>query len=165
MAFGISTVAIATVFPDGRHLAIDPHQRGDWRGIGLLNAERAGVADRVELLGEPSELALPRLAASGLELDLVLIDGLHLFDHTLVDFFYADRMLRVGGVVIFHDTWMPAVRQAASFVLANRAYARIDGGDEAMWALRKTARDDREWDFHRDFVPRRRRGLLRRGRE
>jgi predicted O-methyltransferase YrrM len=155
MAFGVSTVAIASVHADGRHVAIDPNQHGAFRGIGMLNAERAGVASRVELIEEASELALPRLAASraGEPLDLVLIDGLHLFDHTLVDFFYADRLLRVGGVVVFHDTWMPAVRQTASFVLANRAYERLEAGDEEMWALRKTAADDRAWDFHRDFLP------------
>jgi predicted O-methyltransferase YrrM len=164
MAFGISTVAIASALRDGdaRHVAVDPHQRDSWRGIGLLNVARAGLEDRVELIEEPSELALPRLAASGAELDLVLIDGLHLFDHTLVDFFYADRLLRVGGAVVFHDTWMPAVRQAASFVLANRAYERLEAGDDAMWALRKVGGDERAWDFHRDFAaaPAGRRRLL-----
>jgi predicted O-methyltransferase YrrM len=167
MAYGLSTVAIASVHPDGRHVAIDPGQRRDFAGVGLLNVERAGVADRVELIEEPSELALPRLAAGGLELDFVLIDGMHLFDHALVDFFYADRMLRDGGVVVFHDTWMPAIRDAAAFVLANRAYERLDAGDGAMWALRKTGGDEREWDFHEEFLPRtglrgRVRALLRR---
>ena len=151
MAYGISTVAIASAH-DGRHVAVDPNQRTSFHGIGLLNAERAGVGDRVELVEEPSEQALPRLAADGLELDLVLIDGLHLFDHTLIDFFYADRMLRDGGVVLFHDTWMPAVRGAASYVLANRAYERIAAGDDDMWALRKVRGNDRDWDFHRDFL-------------
>src|SRR5215212_1119487 len=60
MAFGLSTVAIASVFDDGRHVAIDPNQHGAYGGIGMLNAERAGVASRVELIEEPSELALPR---------------------------------------------------------------------------------------------------------
>ena len=156
MAFGISTVAIAAAHPGVRHVAVDPHQRDAWRGIGVLNVGRAGFEERVELIEKPSELALPRLVAEGRELDLVLIDGMHLFDYTLVDFFHADRMLRVDGVVVFHDTWMPAVHQAASYVLANRAYQRLPAGDDAMWALRKTGEDERAWDFHRDFLPRRR---------
>ena len=155
MAYGISTVAMASATgPDGRHVAIDPNQRSDFGGIGLLNAERAGVADRVRVVEARSDEALPALVAEGLELDLVLIDGMHLFDYTLVDFFHADRMLRPGGVAVFHDTWMPAVRQAVDFVLRNRAYTRLDAGDDAMWALRKTGEDDRAWDFHRDFQPR-----------
>jgi predicted O-methyltransferase YrrM len=154
MAYGLSTIAIASAAPDGRHIAIDPGQHGDFQGVGMLNAQRAGVADRVELIEEPSELALPRLAADGVELDFALIDGMHLFDHALVDFFYADRMLRDGGVVVFHDTWMPAIREAAAFVLANRAYEKLHAGDGAMWALRKTSGDERAWDFHREFLPR-----------
>jgi predicted O-methyltransferase YrrM len=158
MAYGISTVAIASAVDS--HVAIDPHQRTSWRGVGLLNAERAGVAGRVRLVEERSDVALPRLVGEGLELDLALLDGMHLFDYTLVDFFLCDRMLRVGGVVVFHDTWMPGVRQAAEYVLANRAYERVAAGDDDMWVLRKTAHDERAWDFHRDFLPRR--GFLRR---
>jgi predicted O-methyltransferase YrrM len=154
MAYGISTVAIASVHPDGRHVAIDPNQHSSFGGIGMLNAERAGLAERVELIEERSDAALPRLVADGRALDLVLIDGMHLFDYTIVDFFFADRLLRDGGVVVFHDTWMPAVRQAASYVLTNRAYERLPAGDDAMWALRKTGADDRAWDLHRDFLPR-----------
>ena len=105
--------------------------------------------------GTPSETALPRLGAEGLELDFALVDGLHLFDHTLVDFFYADRMLRDGGLVVFHDTWMPAVAQAVAYVEANRAYERVRAGDAAMAVLRRTGGDERAWDFHRDFAPRR----------
>ena len=162
MAYGISTVAIASALADGgRHVAIDPNQRGDFRGIGLLNVQRAGLSDRVRLIEERSDAALPALVAEDVSLDLALIDGMHLFDYALVDFFHADRMLRVGGVVVFHDLWMPAVRQAASFVLANRAYERLDAGDDDMWALRKTGEDDRAWDFHRDFVPQRRSAVIR----
>jgi predicted O-methyltransferase YrrM len=154
MAYGISTVAIASAHPGVRHVAIDPNQSSAFGSIGLANAERAGVADRVRLIEERSDAALPRLVAEGLELDLALIDGMHLFDYTLVDFFHVDRMLRVGGVLVLHDTWMPAVHQAGSYVLANRAYERIAAGDEAMWMLRKAGHDDRAWDFHRDFLPR-----------
>ena len=117
----------------------------------------------MRLIEERSDAALPVLTASGTELDLALIDGMHLFDYTLVDFFHVDRMLRVGGIVLFHDTWMPAVRQAASYVVANRAYERVEAGDDDMWALRKTGEDDRAWDFHRDFLPRPSRRQLARG--
>jgi predicted O-methyltransferase YrrM len=159
MAYGISTIAIAGVHDDSKHIAIDPYQSSDWRGVGILNVQRAGLADRVRVIEERSDAALPQLVAEGVELDLALIDGSHLFDYTLVDFFHADRMLRTGGVVVFHDTWMPAVRQAASFVIENRDYQKLDAGDDAMWALRKTGEDDRAWDFHREFLRRTRRYL------
>jgi predicted O-methyltransferase YrrM/SAM-dependent methyltransferase len=160
MAYGLSTLAICSVHAergDGGHIAIDPHQSTDWGGIGVLNVRRAGVEERVRVIESRSDEALPRLRDEGVRIDFALIDGLHLFDATLVDFFHADRMLDVGGIVVFHDTWMPAVAQAVAFVRANRAYEPVEAGDAAMVALRKTAEDDRAWDFHRDFAGRRRR--------
>jgi predicted O-methyltransferase YrrM len=157
MAYGLSTLAICGVHEerdDGRHVAIDPFQSTDWGGIGVLNLERAGLSRRARVIEERSDVGLPRLREEGLRIDFALIDGLHLFDATLVDFFHADLMLDPGGVVVFHDTWMPAVAQAVAFVEANRAYERLEAGDAAMVALQKTAEDDRPWDFHNDFAGR-----------
>lgn len=166
MAYGLSTLAICGVHEErdeGEHIAIDPHQSSDWQGIGRLNLRRAGLAHRARVIEARSDEALPRLRDEGLRIDFALIDGLHLFDAALVDFFHSDRMLDIGGVVVFHDTWMPAIAQAAEFVRTNRAYETLDAGDPAMVALRKIADDDRSWDFHRDFVPARpRRRTLRR---
>jgi SAM-dependent methyltransferase/predicted O-methyltransferase YrrM len=154
MAYGLSTLAICSVHEqrgDGSHVAIDPYQSRDWRGIGVLNLERAGLSSRARVIEARSDEALPRLRDEGLRIDFALIDGLHLFDATLVDFFHVDRMLDVGGVVVFHDTWMPAVAQGVAYVQANRAYEPIEPGQRGMAALRKQADDDRTWDFHRDF--------------
>jgi predicted O-methyltransferase YrrM len=157
MAYGISTLAICSVHAErgeGSHVAIDPYQSSDWGAIGLLNLRRAGLEDRVRVIEARSDEALPRLRDEGLRIDFALIDGLHLFDATLVDFFHADRMLDAGGVVVFHDTWMPAVAQAVAYVRANRAYEPVEPVERGMAALRKLGEDDRAWDFHRDFVPR-----------
>jgi predicted O-methyltransferase YrrM len=167
MAYGLSTLAICAVHAargEGAHIAVDPFQSSDWGSIGVLNLERAGLSSRARVVEARSDEALPRLRDEGVRLDFALIDGLHLFDATLVDFFHADRMLDVGGVVVFHDTWMPAVAQAVAYVSANRAYERLEAGDAAMAALRKTGDDDRAWDFHRDFTDRRTLGERVRGR-
>jgi SAM-dependent methyltransferase/predicted O-methyltransferase YrrM len=156
MAYGLSTLAICGVHEargDGSHVAIDPHQSTDWRGIGVLNLERAGLAGRARVIEARSDEALPQLRGEGLRIDFALIDGLHLFDATLVDFYLIDRLMDVGGVVVFHDTWMPAVAQAVAYVRTNRAYDPVEPGDEAMVALRKVADDARPWDFHREFAP------------
>jgi predicted O-methyltransferase YrrM len=167
MAYGLSTLAICGVHEhrdEGEHIAIDPHQSSDWQGIGRLNLDRAGLSHRARVIESRSDEALPRLREEGVRIDFALIDGLHLFDAALVDFFHADRMLDVGGVVVFHDTWMPAIAQTVDFVRANRAYERLEAGDAAMVALRKRADDDRSWDFHRDFTGRGSRGRARRRR-
>src|SRR3546814_16762242 len=85
------------------HHILDPQQSGNWKGIGIHNLRTAGLWDSVDLHEESSEYCLPRLAQSGVILDMAFIDGWHTFDHTLIDFFYINRMLRVGGGVIFDD--------------------------------------------------------------
>lgn len=160
MAAGHSAVAIATVHArrgEGLHTCVDPHQTTGWASAGVKLCGRAGVGDLIELVEQPSELALPALAAKGAQFDLAFVDGLHLFDHILIDFFYFDRMLDEGGIVVFHDTWMPAVQKAIGFVVANRAYERIEDRtaeierETNVSALRKTGIDDRDWFFDEPF--------------
>jgi predicted O-methyltransferase YrrM len=154
MAYGLSTLTICGVHEDrgdGTHIAIDPGQTSRWRSIGLLNVRRAGLEDRLRLIEARSDEALPRLRDEGVRLDFALIDGRHLFDVALLDFYYVDRMLDAGGVVAFHDTWMPAIADVIAFVRRNRHYERMRGAGRGMALLRKLGDDDRAWDFHRGF--------------
>ena len=164
MAYGVSTLAIGSVHQErgeGTHIAIDPGQNTHFKGIGRLNVERAGLDDRVRVLVERGDSALPRLREEGVRLDFGLIDGRHLFDFALLDFFYIDRMLDVGGLVAFHDTWKPGVAEAVSFVSANRAYERLPQVDHGLTVLLKLAEDTRKGWFHRSFRRGPQRGSLR----
>jgi len=126
LAYGLSTLFMCQALCDngaGSHTAVDPSQRTRWKSIGLLNVERAGLDRFLRFLEAPSDRALPELALAGERFDVVFIDGSHRFDHVLLDFYYADKLLRVGGHIMFDDCWMPAVRKACSFILRNRRYA------------------------------------------
>jgi predicted O-methyltransferase YrrM len=157
LAYGLSALFVCQAHADrtgGRHVAIDPWQPTTFRNIGLRTLERAALADRLRLIEAPDYQALPQLLAEGKRFDLVFVDGLHIFDHTLLDFFYADRMLRVGGYIAFDDCSFPAVEAVLSYVLANRAYEPIGRHHERLAVLRKLADDDRpERDvcFHQPF--------------
>jgi predicted O-methyltransferase YrrM len=125
MAYGISTLFICQALREngaGHHTAIDPNERTTFKSIGLLNAERAGVKDLVTLFESPSEQVLPQLHAENQRFDFVFIDGRHLFDYALVDFFFADKLVEVGGCIAIDDLWMPSVRKVASFTLKNKSY-------------------------------------------
>lgn len=126
MAYGLSTLFMCQALCDngaGSHTAVDPSQRIRWKSIGLLNVERAGLGCFLRFMEAPSDRALPQLALAGEQFDVVFIDGSHRFDHVLLDFYYADKLLRVGGHIMLDDVWMPAVRKACGFVLRNRRYA------------------------------------------
>ena len=97
MAYGLSTVAICQAHSDkgyGNHIAIDPFQNGKkFQSLGLLNIQKAGLADKLEFIEASSAIALPKLVAEEKKLNLAFIDGNHLFDYTLLEFFYIDMLL------------------------------------------------------------------------
>ncbi len=127
MAFGMSSLCIADALRRNSHsyelVSIDPCQTDDWKSAGLHLLARAGLS--ATLLEESSQLALPRLAAEGQTFDFGFIDGWHTFDHTLIDFFYIDTMLREGGLIVFDDVGYPAINAVVRFVLTNRDYELV----------------------------------------
>lgn len=44
---------------------------------------------------------------------------------TLWSISYIDKLLNVGGHVVFDDPWMPSVRKVASFALKNTGYQLV----------------------------------------
>jgi predicted O-methyltransferase YrrM len=132
MAYGVSTLyacgAIRAEGIEGRHIVLDPYQIRYWRSIGLRNLHEAGYGDLVDLRTEGSEIGLPKLLAEGVRCQAAIIDGYHTFDHALVDFFYINKMLDVGGVIVLDDTDWPAVAKCAEHILTYPAYELFEPG-------------------------------------
>lgn len=124
-AYGLSSLHICSALAgreSPRHVILDPFQHSSWQGVGVANLERAGC-DFYELVEAPSELALPELVRDQAgSFDLVFIDGWHTFDHTMLDLFYANRLLRTGGYVVIDDCNMPPVAKAVQYVASYPAY-------------------------------------------
>lgn len=117
-AYGISTLTICDAIStqsDHKHTAIDKTQSGYWRNVGLGGVEECAFSS-FELLEEDSALALPSLVKDGGMVDFALIDGWHSFDHALIDFFYINRILRVGGIVALDDASSRSVNKVARYV-------------------------------------------------
>lgn len=109
-----------------RHYVIDPNQSTEWKGIGIENLRRAGYGTLVELREKPSLVALPELLAEGVRLDFVFHDGWHVFDQTLCDFVFIDKMLEVGGLLAFDDTTWPSMRKVLRYLVTNRPYSVVE---------------------------------------
>jgi predicted O-methyltransferase YrrM len=128
LAYGISALFLCDELRKvgaSRHIVIDPYQSSQWKNIGIENLRRAGAIDLVDFREAPSHLELPRLVQDGIEIDFAFIDGRHTFDHALLDFFYSDLLLRVGGMIVFDDANWPPLRSLIRFVLRNRRYRPI----------------------------------------
>ncbi len=125
LAYGLSALFICQAHQDngsGNHTAIDPIQEEHYKSIGLLNIERANLRHLFRFHEAHSDKVLSMLCSQKKKFDFAFIDGSHLFDYALVDFFYIDKLLSVGGHVAFDDLWMAGVRRVISFVLKNRPY-------------------------------------------
>lgn len=135
LAHGISALFICDALkniPNSRHIVIDPFQlRGgppgtdwesSWQGLGLHNLREASFEDMIEFYDLPSHQVLPQLEAKKTMIDFAFIDGWHTFDYALIDFFYIDRMLRTGGIVVLDDAHWPSIRKLCRYIVSNRSY-------------------------------------------
>jgi predicted O-methyltransferase YrrM len=130
VAFGLSTLAICEALKDSGsegvlHYGVDPDQNTVHGGAALANLKRAGLDGIFELREGPSHLVLPRLLEKGLPLDLAFIGGWYTFDYTLLDFFYIDKLLRPGGVVLLHDRSWPCKQKVIRFIPTHRRYREL----------------------------------------
>jgi predicted O-methyltransferase YrrM len=132
-AFGLSSLFICSALqgrPGAFHTIIDPFQNTQWDGAGLKNLEEAGYPF-FTLIENKSEFALPQLLekVEG-QLDFIFVDGWHTFDHTLLDCFYATRLLRVGGYLAIDDVSWASVRRAVDFLSNYPCYELYGSVDE-----------------------------------
>lgn len=129
LAQGLSALYITDALrdrPDSHHFAIDPFQMIDFKGAGLFNLKEAGI-DSFTWIDDKSEFALPELTRSQEQkFDLIFVDGWHTFDHTLIDCFYATRLLRVGGILVIDDLAIRPVKRCVEYLLTYPCYQAID---------------------------------------
>jgi predicted O-methyltransferase YrrM len=145
LAYGISALFICdalNIRKGTQHIAIDPNQHegpwGDpWDGIGIANLRRAGFGEIVRLIEAPSYRALAELERTGQRIDFAFVDGWHTFDFALVDLFFIDRILNVGGVLVFDDAEWQAIKKVCGFLSANLAYIPLGVGGSGAELLSK----------------------------
>ena len=129
-ACGASTLFICQGLQDngsaGRHHAIDPFESTQWDYVGLDLVHQAGLTERLQFYEASSHRQLPKLLEEGLRVDMAFLDGQKLFDYLLLDCFYVDLMLPLGGVLVFDDPWLASVRKVARFLIRNRGYRLIN---------------------------------------
>jgi predicted O-methyltransferase YrrM len=144
-AYGLSSLHICHAISsrvNPSHIILDPFQNSYWKGVGVKNLEDSGVKC-FKLIEKGSEFALPELLQLGeARFDLVFIDGMHTLDHTLLDCFYATRLLKIGGFLVVDDVDLPPVGRTVdyvSFYPCYKIYAKL-GCPMTTTAKRRMAR-------------------------
>ena len=153
MAFGISAMYITNTFPDVSLISIDPFQSTQWKSMGVKLLENTKLNDKHTLIEKKSYIALPELLEKYGEgsFDFIFIDGWHTFDYTLLDFFYADKLLRVGGIIIVDDALHRGVAKFVKYIDTNYPFYKKIKSPKTNVCYQKIKDDDRDWSFHKDF--------------
>jgi hypothetical protein len=101
----------------------------------------------------PSEVALPEMKDEP-PFDLVFIDGAHGFPMPTIDWFYGASLLREGGVVVFDDVKLPAVRTLLDAYLERDDRWQWLSGKSVFRAYRRMCLDGLgEDDSNRAILP------------
>lgn len=139
---GQTTVAFAA--RGAQHVCITPDRDQGHRIRDYL--ERLGVDAPVHFIHQSSDEALP--AGHGIpdRLDLVLIDGAHRFPLPILDWYYTQARVPVGGVMVVDDYKMPSVRILYDFLAGEPEWALMRAFEVTAF-FRRVKETVEVWDW------------------
>ena len=151
-AFGISAFYILSV-PNTQLISIDPFQKTQWNNNGVKLLKNCGLDKKHLLITEKSYDALPKLLKKfgHNSMDLIFIDGWHTFDYTLVDFFYANLLLKENGIIIIDDALHNGVKKCVDYIRTNYLFYKKLESPITIACFKKIKDDNRDWNFHKMF--------------
>jgi len=115
---GASTIVFAAA--GARHLTISP-DAGEHDRVLRYCAEQGIATDGLRFIAEPSDAALMGPWEPE-PLDLVLIDGAHGFPFPALDWYLTAAHVRVGGLVVLDDAYLPSVNVVVRFLRASTSW-------------------------------------------
>ncbi|MFD2515645.1 O-methyltransferase [Pontibacter locisalis] len=141
LAYGISTLFILEKHREFEnktksHIVIEPFS---WGGVAEHNIEKEGLAEYVEIRYQRSDEVLPRLYFDNIRIQFAYIDTTKVFDTVLQDFYFIDKILDVGGVVVLDDCngkW-PGVQRVARFINVLPHYKLMAAHNKSNLTLKK----------------------------
>jgi len=132
MAYGVSTLSILSALESnqkGTLTSIDPYI--NWNTgcvVGNHQVALSGLQKRHTHIQNLSQYALPKMIAENDRPDLLYIDGHHGIEYALVDTFFADKILPIGGVMGFNDVGWQGVHRVIKFLVKYRDYREAQVG-------------------------------------
>lgn len=144
---GSSTIVFAAA--GAAHEAVTPDAAEETRIRG--ECERRGIdSSSVRFRIGPSHEVLPRLEPR--PLDLVLLDGAHGFPYPVLDWWYVAPHVRVGGLVLLDDAYMPPVRVLVDALRKQPAWEVAATVSPRTVAVRKVAEGLPPFDWHGERI-------------
>jgi hypothetical protein len=130
LAYGSSALAIGEAlcssgWTDASHVVIDPFQATSYGNVGWDAMNAAALTDHTVFIGEPSSIALARLASDGFTADAAFVDGSHRFHDVFVDLYFLRKIVRPGGLIILDDAALPSIAAALRYFDLNLGWRPV----------------------------------------
>ncbi|HEY7270176.1 MAG TPA: class I SAM-dependent methyltransferase, partial [Dehalococcoidia bacterium] len=141
---GYSTVVFAMT--GAEHVVVTPNQ-AEVDAIEAFCTQEEVSLERVRFVVEDSGRVLPAMAPDP-QFDLVLIDGSHAYPMPALDWHYASKLLKTGGLLLLDDTEIWSVRTLRDFLKQDlnwRFEAGLCIGRTAVFRKLSDARPSRFW--------------------
>ncbi len=141
---GLSTICFAIL--GAEHTCVTPARQEFDRIRAYCRANDIST-DRVSFVAQMSQTYLPRMDLGGRKLDFALLDGSHAFPTPIIDYYYVNENLRVGGFLAVDDVYIPSVGILHKFLREEPAYAvaRIDSAKTVVYRKRAETSYPNDW--------------------
>jgi hypothetical protein len=119
---GLSTVCFAII--GSAHICVSPIQKEHNR-IREYCSKHQISTERIRFIPMKSHAFLPSLDLEGRKLDFALIDGSHTFPEPIIDYYYVNEHLKVGGLLAIDDLPISSVGILHKFLITEPAYEQV----------------------------------------
>lgn len=120
---------------NGEVVSID-FKQSDFEYLGCRMVSQSANASRHTLIEGNTNTVLPEMFKDGVRFDLAFLDGWKVFDHLLLDVYYAVRMLNEGGYIVFDDARMKSTRKVISILIRYYGFSEVNYSKYETWKHR-----------------------------
>ena len=155
MAWGYSSIPICKALAEttkGISHILDPFQIYTYQGIALNLLKDFDLTKFFVFYEQASDIGMAKLYENKTKIQFGFIDGDHRIDAVFIDFYYINKMLEPGGLVVFDDYQFSSVEAVSKYVLVNFHYKVIEQPHKRFIVLEKVKDDDRPWSFYGSFA-------------
>ncbi len=126
IARGISSLAIAQALKEtgGKLIGFDPCQDSEHQNAALALLREYSLENILDLRREPAQSGITKINSEQ-KIDFAFVDDIHNFHYRFTTFFHLDKILGVGGILAFHDLWLPSMKKLLRLIRTLENYELI----------------------------------------
>ncbi len=118
LALGISTLFILEkarekLKTDKTHIVIEPLP---WGNAAIHNIQKEGLSGYVDIRNALSDVVIPAMYLNDERIQFAYVDTTKIFDTIMQDFYFIDKILDVGGVIVFDDASTGGISMVMRFI-------------------------------------------------